>query len=225
MPCDRISTLLTWCTDNGIIIDPRIQVIDHDVATRSCHGSPSALTQNVTNRETSREHGICVYSCDQFIESPCTLVYIPKSAVLSVRSCFFSAKIIPIPYGHGAQLSLALALYGELLRGSHSRWFGYLQSLPHETVDIAVFWGNPDVGQTIGNDYERASRVGSYSGRGISCYPCARIRDGQTARAWLEATEAEKELRDVMVSLSINGSLSVLWCIRVPWPYSWPMSL
>ena len=42
------------------------------------------------------------------------VVYIPKTAVLSVKSCFFSQHISSVPYGHGAHLSLALALYGEL---------------------------------------------------------------------------------------------------------------
>ncbi|KAH8093737.1 SET domain-containing protein, partial [Cristinia sonorae] len=73
-----------------------------------------------------------------------------------------------IPYGHGAQLALSLALYGELLQGSRSFWFGYLQSLPRRTVGIAVLWG----AQTQAQD-----------------------EDGRTARAWAVGTEIEKELR------------------------------
>ena len=42
------------------------------------------------------------------------VVYIPKTAVLSVKSCYFSQHISSVPYGHEAHLSLALALYGEL---------------------------------------------------------------------------------------------------------------
>src|SRR5207245_4671113 len=77
MSGSRIPTLLAWCADNGIIIDPRIQVIEHDVAAHCCHGSPSALTENTTTGKASRELGICVYSCDQFIESPCTCESVP----------------------------------------------------------------------------------------------------------------------------------------------------
>ena len=50
---------------------------------------------------------------------PYTLTYavvrIPKTAVLSVKSCAFSDHIHPEPYGLGAHLALSLALYIELL--------------------------------------------------------------------------------------------------------------
>lgn len=42
------------------------------------------------------------------------VVTIPKTAVLSVRSCSFADVIPIIPYGHGARLGLSLAVYGEL---------------------------------------------------------------------------------------------------------------
>ena len=57
------------------------------------------------------------------------------------------------------------------LYGQESHWFGYLQSLPSETVDLALFWG-VDVGN--------GSR---------------RFRDGHEAVTWVTGTELEKEMR------------------------------
>ena len=42
-----------------------------------------------------------------------SVVVIPKSAVLSTRSCTFADHIPHAPYGHDATLALALALYSE----------------------------------------------------------------------------------------------------------------
>ncbi|KAF8271603.1 hypothetical protein EI94DRAFT_1568094, partial [Lactarius quietus] len=67
------------------------------------------------------------------------VVVIPKSAILSTRSCALAAHISHSPCGHEAILALALAL----LLGSRSRWAGYLQSLPTDQnwEGIALFWG------------------------------------------------------------------------------------
>jgi hypothetical protein len=43
-----------------------------------------------------------------------SVVVIPKSAVLSTRSCTLADHIPHAPYGHDATLTLALALYSEL---------------------------------------------------------------------------------------------------------------
>lgn len=42
-----------------------------------------------------------------------SVVQIPKSAVLSVKSCSLGYLIPPNPYGRGAQLALSMALYLE----------------------------------------------------------------------------------------------------------------
>jgi hypothetical protein len=42
-----------------------------------------------------------------------SVVVIPKSAVLSTRSCALAQHIPHAPYGHDATLTLALALYSE----------------------------------------------------------------------------------------------------------------
>ena len=57
--------------------------------------------------------GLHLFSCTN-LSLGFAVVYIPKTAVLSVKSCYFSQDISSVPYGHGAHLSLALALYGEL---------------------------------------------------------------------------------------------------------------
>ncbi|KAL4072916.1 hypothetical protein V8B97DRAFT_276735 [Scleroderma yunnanense] len=202
MSSNRISSLLAWCAANGIVIDPRIEVVEHDTAALSCSGPFFDLVgENTLSRTTSSEPSIRVCSRREHIDFPCTLVYIPKTAVLSAKSCFFAPQITPIPYGHGAQLTLALALYGELLRGSESRWFGYLQSLPRKTVDIAAFWAahvanleccvNPNAGQE--------GSVTCSIPLGTNCSHCTRIHDERNARAWLGATEAEKELRNLLL--------------------------
>ena len=42
-----------------------------------------------------------------------SVVVIPKSAVLSTRSCALAEHIPHAPYGHDATLALALAVYSE----------------------------------------------------------------------------------------------------------------
>lgn len=44
---------------------------------------------------------------------PAAVVHIPKSAVLSARSCALAAHIPPAPYGHAAHLALAAAVLTE----------------------------------------------------------------------------------------------------------------
>ncbi|KAG1876606.1 hypothetical protein DFJ58DRAFT_649721 [Suillus subalutaceus] len=204
MSLSRIEILLTWCNENGIQIDPRIQVRE----SRN-HQELADSTESSCN-PSSHGHGISVYSLEDLIDCSCSLVRIPKAAILSTRSCFLSQDITFAPYGHAAHLALALALYGEILRGQDSKWFGYLQSLPRETVDIAVFWGVKDVidfrscvcssrGDTvpsksaIGDD---ASNVGVACSNAEfpECAPSLQYLDGKRARMWLSCTGAKKGL-------------------------------
>ncbi|KIP05485.1 hypothetical protein PHLGIDRAFT_119783 [Phlebiopsis gigantea 11061_1 CR5-6] len=136
-----LSPLLDWCADNGIWIDRRIAVVE-----------------DVDNG------GLRVQQQSRFpIGAHETLVTIPKTAVLSVRSCSFAEVIPVVPYGHGARLGLSLAVYGELLLGERSRWFGYLQSLPRATVGIALLWGTGEAwadsiqGQEVTSDGRQAA--------------------------------------------------------------------
>ncbi|KAI5121514.1 hypothetical protein M0805_006551 [Coniferiporia weirii] len=114
-----VDCLLRWCNARGIHIDARVCVL------------------------RGEDEAISVYARDASIEPGTTLVSIPKTSILSIRNCLLSELITPVIYGIEAQLGLALGLYCELLRGSSSPWFGYLQSLP-EHVDIALFWDELD---------------------------------------------------------------------------------
>ncbi|KAF9479094.1 SET domain-containing protein [Pholiota conissans] len=143
---DKLRTLLEWCTENGIIIDERISI------------------------GTDSQAGIAVYSEDDYIHPQTTLVKIPKSAILSVRSCSLEAVIPEAPYGLGAQLSLSLALYAEILRGMKSRWHGYIQSLPADLVDLPSFW-----------DFRLEANTGSTSHHNVA-----------NSRMFLRGTEAGK---------------------------------
>lgn len=203
MSSPRVKILLTWCTENGIQIDPRIQVRE----TRNHQGLAGDRTESSCS-PSLRGRGISVYSLEDLIDCPYSLVRIPKAAVLSTRSCFLSHDITSAPCGHAAHLALAFALYGEILRGQDSKWFGYLQSLPRETVDMAIFWGVKDVidfrswetvpsQSAIGDD---ASNVGAACPN--SEFPeytsSLQYLDGKRARMWLSCTRAEKELDDLM---------------------------
>jgi hypothetical protein len=108
----RIARLLAWCSDHGIHVDSRLQVTDNDETGISVF---------------SREHGIndpatrTLTACDNQLQKPSliplnifTVVSIPKTALLSVKSCSLSDHIPPEPYGQGANLALSLALYIEL---------------------------------------------------------------------------------------------------------------
>jgi len=125
---EKVPRLLEWCRANGVQIDPRVSIVQNPA------------TGDITVYNTSVE----------YISNSTTLVTIPKSSILSIRSCslsqilagaFHSRGIGIPPYGHEAKLALALALYSELLWKYASRWEGYLQSLPLQIVPIALFWG------------------------------------------------------------------------------------
>lgn len=100
------------------------------------------------------------------------------------------------------------------LRGRDSRWFGYLQSLPRETVDLSIFWGVEDVidfsssvCSSRGRTTPSQSAVG-YVGPSRSPMelpghtPSLQLLDGKQARTWLSCIEVEKELDSLMVSFS-----------------------
>jgi len=88
---EGIPTLLDWCQRNGIKIDGRLKI------GRSPHGGIGVFNGGETQ-----------------IDAPASVVLIPKSAVLSVKSCSLSDWITPVPYGHGAHLALSLAVYVEM---------------------------------------------------------------------------------------------------------------
>lgn len=74
------------------------------------------------------------------------------------------------------------------LLGEESEWFGYLESLPRDLVDLALFWGSD------------ATNMRSHD-----------LRDGKEAMLWLRGTEVEKELaKPMLVSEEYNASTFVI---------------
>jgi hypothetical protein len=84
-----------------------------------------------------------------------------------------------------------------------SRWFGYLQSLPEEQVDIALFWGHDADGcDSTSEPICPDPHQGSHRRH-------RHIVDGAEALAWLRGTEVLKQLRgseDVTMSLLVRTS-------------------
>jgi len=125
---DSVQRLLSWCSRKRIHIDERLSVIQD---------------------ETTGEISVFNLTGEAILASQ-ILVRIPRRWMISIRTCVFSDSLITcladngihVPvYGHGAQLTLALALYNELLLGSRSEWADYLQSLPQKAVPIGLLWG------------------------------------------------------------------------------------
>ncbi|KAL1406858.1 hypothetical protein Q8F55_006267 [Vanrija albida] len=97
-----------------------------------------------------------------------TICKLPKSALLSVRTTElnrFPAAARERTTSH-AILSLALALLNELRLGEESGFWGYIQSLPRETVPIPSLW---------------------------PLYPAG--SDAELADKWLDGTEARRDLK------------------------------
>ncbi|BEJ14482.1 hypothetical protein CspHIS471_0402490 [Cutaneotrichosporon sp. HIS471] len=71
------------------------------------------------------------------------IVKIPKSAILSTRTCSLpplSTSIDSVASTSHTILGLALALLHELRLGPDSRFWGYTQSLPRATVPVPSLW-------------------------------------------------------------------------------------
>ncbi|KAG8977564.1 hypothetical protein FRB90_008768 [Tulasnella sp. 427] len=145
---DRISKLLVWCKENDITIDPRLKVVDSEEDT-----------------------GITVVATEPILPQT-SVVQIPKSSVLSRRTCRYAELINNAFEAQRSEfdepnLWLSLVLLTELSQGSSSRWHGYLQSLPLSPVPLASFW--LDVNPTADTD-----------------------EDSKLARAWIRGTEVER---------------------------------
>jgi len=84
------------------------------------------------------------------------VVRIPKTSILSTKSCFLSQDITTAPYGHTAHLALALALYAEM----------YVFLLPlvicfFYPLLIRVFYSAPSMHIYPGYSYSTRSLVSS----------------------------------------------------------------
>ncbi|TBU29243.1 hypothetical protein BD311DRAFT_274879 [Dichomitus squalens] len=87
----KLVTFLTWLADHHVHIHEGISISE--------------------NGDT----GLSVISHqDRPILHPDRLSAIPKTSVLSVRTCTLAHQISWHPYGHGSVLALSFALYSEL---------------------------------------------------------------------------------------------------------------
>lgn len=118
---DKAKVLSKWCADNSIVMDERICIWTdnrtgivvrseddyiHPQTTRTYAINTSTFTHNSLTRQ-------CPFELDRLV------VKIPKTAVISVRSCSLAGVIPEAPYGLAAQLSLSLALYVEMYVNSY----------------------------------------------------------------------------------------------------------
>ncbi|KAI0321013.1 hypothetical protein OF83DRAFT_432323 [Amylostereum chailletii] len=177
----KIASLLTWCDAHGITIDPRIHI------TPDASGGMLVRARRGCSISTGDSQLSCSRPADALSS---TVATIPKSAVLSARSCRLAEDIYAlsqlqggvhgwdVAYGHGAQLVLAMGVYDELLQGPDSTWAQYLDSLPavDEWDGIGLLWD--------------ASRDCPHAPEG------AEDMDARDAAQWLKGTEAERLMRD-----------------------------
>ncbi|WWC61066.1 uncharacterized protein I303_103644 [Kwoniella dejecticola CBS 10117] len=140
--------LQEWLDRQGIIRDAHLEIAEMD------DGQSWRL---VTRRDMYLGELVCA---------------IPKTSILSHRT----SALRPLPSDNSSGpsnlnghtiLHLSLCLLHEFRLGEESPFYGYLQSLPRETIPLPVFWNVPEIGG----------------------------EDGKSARRWLEGTEAERELR------------------------------
>lgn len=84
---------------------------------------------------------------------------VPKTALLSTRTSSLP-RLLPdanlAPQSSHTILNLALALLHELRLGSQSPFWGYLQSLPRETILLPVLW---DIEELAGEDGRKAKEI------------------------------------------------------------------
>ncbi|KAI1787716.1 SET domain-containing protein [Ganoderma leucocontextum] len=143
----KLGLLNRWLDENHITVHPSVSIIDQPKAGIA----------------------VTVTSPNKPILHPDKLAVIPKSSILSIRTCALALRIPVYPYGHGATLALSLALYSEQLLDTESRWHGYLQSFPATTVPIARLWGHASAFHDP---------------------------DAVDAARWLHGTEVQRELQD-----------------------------
>lgn len=84
--------------------------------------------------------------------------------IFSHQTCSLDTSHYPEPESAADMLlQLAACLLHELRLGRDSRWYGWLQVLPRDTVVVPVLWG---VGEISGRDGEQALKWAKGSGFG-----------------------------------------------------------
>jgi len=129
-------TLREWLLQNHVYLDQRLSINSnpslHLVANSSIH---SKETGGSTILDLA-----CTASTDTLFS---LVASIPKSLVLSHRTSALSRLIpdSPSPLKHLAStIQLSIHVLYELQLGDRSRWRGYFDHCPKETVDIGLLW-------------------------------------------------------------------------------------
>jgi hypothetical protein len=126
----KLQVLLEWFHKNGITWD--------DNAIKICSGESNGFSVIAVNN----------LSVDQSVCS------IPKTAILSAKTSSISNIIEKEELGGG--LGLTLCLMYEIKKGTASKWYGYLQSVP-EYEDLPIFWNDDHLEYLTGTELSNES--------------------------------------------------------------------
>jgi hypothetical protein len=116
-----IATLLAWCSANGIWIDPRLEVVYTPVSSLEWTRGISVFSKDFISTNETRAYGSDRVLLRDWIKAFGLVVKIPKSSVLSHRSCAAATLIAECsPPSDNPHLTLSLALLSELYASSPS---------------------------------------------------------------------------------------------------------
>lgn len=135
----RLETLKSWLDANNVRLSSKLAI----------RAVPSNAESAATN-DIGHEHSYGIFAREN-IQQDEILAVIPRSAILSKRTCamaddpvfveFCDRVYYTTPLQAGVRI-LATVLMLEILSGSASRWYGYIESMPqsYEKVGLPVFW-------------------------------------------------------------------------------------
>lgn len=154
--------LFEWSRNVGISVHPSLRIIDSPYGGWGVIStSPIGLNELCTCSQLASH-------IETLAEINDIVCQVPKSALLSTRSSSLP-PILPVTKDLTSHsiLHLALALLHEMRLEGKSKWYGYLQGLPRETIKLPLFWG---IEGLCGDD-------------------------GKKGLEWLTGSEVEKDLR------------------------------
>ncbi|WFD33881.1 tRNA pseudouridine(38/39) synthase [Malassezia cuniculi] len=142
-----MDALWDWCDHVGILVDTRLE-----------------LCRVTDDDEFQARAGTYALVAEENIGPGELLVHIPDDAVLSKRT-------LPQTYKGAEELALALHLLCEQQKGSASRFYGYLSSLPH--VSLPLIWHGTDTAEAYWMGGTEAERIVRRAEHAWSCGLCA----------------------------------------------------
>ncbi|SCV68016.1 BQ2448_137 [Microbotryum intermedium] len=137
-PFEFLSVLRAWLHPN-LVIRPAVLLGD---------------THVIEDEDTIQAAGVSVQSRGT-INIGDTVARIPKRCVLSHRNSHLSIPKWDSSFELSPTLRLVLIVLYEIERGPQSKWYGYLESLPLETVPVGVLWTGEAKRWARGSEVER----------------------------------------------------------------------